>query len=160
MKIVPLHVKAIDLLVLERWGGGDVSLEIAEILGVTRQRINRWRRDPDFIAEYRQRLDQWRSNFRDVPLAHRKERVIELQALYEDLKNADRPNVSLKIKVLQAIRQEVGDDRVVVEHEHRHTGEVGVKIPPRAASYEEWLKQNELMEGRTSVDAEMEVVSG
>jgi hypothetical protein len=155
MKIIPLHTKAMDLLVLERWGGGDVSAEIAQILGVTRQRINRWRREPDFIAEYHRRLDLWRANFKDVPLAHRKERVIELQSLYNDLKNAERPNVNLKVKVLQAIRQEVGDDRMVVEHEHHHSGDVGVRVPPRAASYDEWLKQNEQMEQAVPVEAEV-----
>ena len=29
-----------------------------------------------------------------------------------------------------------------------HSGHIGVNAPPRAASYEEWVQQNELMEGR------------
>jgi hypothetical protein len=50
----------------------------------------------------------------------------------------------MKIKVLQAIRQEVGDDKQVVEVQHM--GSVGISAPPRAASYEEWVKQNKVME--------------
>ena len=39
-----------------------------------------------------------------------------------------------------AIRQEVGDDKQVIEH--HVSGAVGVNLPPRASSYEEWISQN------------------
>jgi len=55
----------------------------------------------------------------------------------------DKKQVQLKIKVLTAIRQEVGDDKQVVEV--THTGEVGLRLPPRAETYEEWQAQNAQM---------------
>jgi hypothetical protein len=69
-----------------------------------------------------------------------KERVLCLSELFQDL---DKKQVQLKIKVLTAIRQEVGDDKQVVEV--THTGEVGLRLPPRAETYEEWQAQNAQM---------------
>ena len=47
------------------------------------------------------------------------------------------------MKVLKELREEVGDHRIQVEH----TVEVkGLNVPPRADSYDEWLKQNNKMD--------------
>lgn len=132
--------KAIALLLTERNGKKDTGALIAETLGVTRATVNRWRRSPEFQAEFKRQMDLWRRNFDDVPLADRKERVLCLSELFQDL---DKKQVQLKIKVLTAIRQEVGDDKQVVEV--THTGEVGLRLPPRAETYEEWQAQNAQM---------------
>ena len=79
----------------------------------------------------------------DFRIYLRKERVKALDGLYQRIPDV---RVALKIKVLQAIREEVGDDRPVLEG--HHSGHIGVNAPPRADSYKEWLKQNEVMEGR------------
>ena len=48
--------------------------------------------------------------------------------------------VALKLKVLAQIRVEVGQDEAV----ERQPEAVGVDVPPRAQTYEEWLRQNRL----------------
>jgi hypothetical protein len=48
--------------------------------------------------------------------------------------------VALKLKVLAQIRVEVGQDEVVEQQPEP----VGVDVPPRAQTYEEWLRQNRL----------------
>ena len=73
--------------------------------------------------------------------------MLALEELYQKI---DDKRVALKLKVLKEIREEVGDHRIQVDH----TIEVkGANLPPRAESYEEWLKQNEQMvEAQYSVD--------
>ena len=64
--------------------------------------------------------------------------------------------VSLRLKVLEQIRVEVGDDRIQVEH----TVEMkGPNMPPRAETYEEWIAQNQQMleAAPASVEADFEV---
>ena len=57
--------------------------------------------------------------------------------------------VALKLKVLKELREEVGEHRIQVEH----TVEVkGLNVPPRAESYEEWLKQNNKMDQAVEAD--------
>ena len=74
-----------------------------------------------------------------MPLAWRKNRVLALEEIYNKI---DDKRVALKLKVLKEIREEVGDNRLQVEH----TVEVKpLNAPPVAESYEEWLKQNEQM---------------
>ena len=108
---------------------------------------------PDPASDTNSRKD----SFDDVQLADRKERVKALDGLYQRIPEV---RVVLKIKVLQAIREEVGDDRPVLEV--HHSGHIGVNAPPRAASYEEWVQQNELVEGRMieSSFKELPVASG
>jgi len=48
--------------------------------------------------------------------------------------------VALKLKILAQIRAEVGQDEAV----ERQPEAVGVDIPPRAQTYEEWLRQNRM----------------
>ena len=48
--------------------------------------------------------------------------------------------VALKLKVLAQIRVEVGQDEVVQQQPEP----AGVDVPPRAQTYEEWLRQNRL----------------
>jgi hypothetical protein len=79
-------------------------------------------------------------------LADRKERVKALDGIFQNLGDNQ---TGLRIKVLQAIRQEVGDDKQVVEVQH--SGSIGIQSPPRAESYEEWVKQNEVMESSREV---------
>jgi hypothetical protein len=50
--------------------------------------------------------------------------------------------VALKLKVLAQIRVEVGQDQPM-EHPAAPTG---TDLPPRAQSYEQWLKQNQQAE--------------
>lgn len=105
--------------------------------------VGEWRKDADFSQALTSRLREYRGHFEDVPLAHRKDRVQALEGIFDKL---DEKQVGLKIKVLQAIRQEVGDDKLVIEH--HVSGTIGIETPPRALDYEEWVIQNELMESK------------
>jgi len=141
MKLTDRHKQVIHLLILDRGLRRDSSAMIAKQMGVTRGTVAKWRVDEEFKEEFDKQLKLYRANFDDVTLADRKERVKALDAIFEELPDKQ---VGLKIKVLQAIRQEVGDDKQVVEV--THTGSVGIEAPPRATSYEEWVSQNEVME--------------
>tara|TARA_R110000765_G_scaffold226581_1_gene330437 strand:- start:88 stop:513 length:426 start_codon:yes stop_codon:yes gene_type:complete len=110
-------------------------------MGVNRMTVSKWRADPAFQEEFDKQLKLYRANFDDVTLADRKERVKALDGIFQELEGKQ---VSLKIKVLQAIRQEVGDDKQILEI--NHTGTIGIEAPPRAESYEEWVKQNVVMD--------------
>ena len=107
----------------------------------------RWRKDPEFDKALQTELERDRADFDEVPLAWRKNRVLALEELYQKIDDA---RVSLKLKVLKEIREEVGDHRIQVDH----TVEIkGVNLPPRAESYEEWLQQNDQMvEANYTVD--------
>ena len=63
-----------------------------------------------------------------------------MQELYEKIPDI---RVALKLKILAQIRAEVGQDEVV----HQQPEAVGVDVPPRAQTYEEWLRQNRLAAG-------------
>jgi hypothetical protein len=54
---------------------------------------------------------------------------------------------------LAQIRAEVGQDQPI---QHVHAVHVGVNIPPRAATYEEWQDQNKLV-GRVSPGSSVRV---
>ena len=81
----------------------------------------------------------YQSSFEEIQLADRKERVLAMQELYEKIPDI---RVALKLKILAQIRAEVGQDQPI---QHVHAVHVGVNIPPRAETYEEWLDQNQLV---------------
>ena len=146
MNLTDKHKRFIHLLILDRGLRRDSGNEIAKRAGVTRQTLTKWRADGAFKEEFDRQLKLYRANFDDVPLADRKERVKALDGIFQNLGDNQ---TGLRIKVLQAIRQEVGDDKQVVEVQH--SGSIGIQSPPRAESYEEWVKQNEVMESSREV---------
>jgi hypothetical protein len=157
VKIREKHQEAIHMMILDRFSKSRLTAQIAQQLGVTKQAVNYWRADDDFQAEYQKQLRIYQQDFSDIKLADRKERVKVLSAMFEHI---PEPRVSLRLKVLEQIRQEVGDDRIQIEH----TVEVlGPNMPPRAQSYAEWLIQNEQMQAAVAlledpaVEAEFEV---
>lgn len=147
--------QAVQLLVLDRWKTADISKHVCRTVGIDSHTLSRWRRSKVFRDEFQRQLELFRANFDDIQMADRKERVMALDQLYKQI--PDR-QVSLKVKVLSAIRTEVGDDKAV-QHEHKHQiveTQQGPKIPPRAQSYQEWATQNQI--AQKAVDAEHEVV--
>ena len=147
MALSELQEQAVQLVVLDRWNPKMANDKIAKTLGVDKSTVFRWRKDPDFDKALQTELERDRADFDEVPLAWRKNRVLALEDLYQKIDDA---RVSLKLKVLKEIREEVGDHRIQVDH----TVEIkGVNLPPRAESYEEWLQQNDQMvEANYTVD--------
>ena len=147
MALSELQEQAVQLVVLDRWNPKMANDKIAKTLGVDKSTVFRWRKDPDFDKALQTELERDRADFDEVPLAWRKNRVLALEELYQKIDDA---RVSLKLKVLKEIREEVGDHRIQVDH----TVEIkGVNLPPRAESYEEWLQQNDQMvEANYTVD--------
>jgi len=140
MEIKDRHKEAIHMMILDRYSRQRQTAQIAEQVGVSRTAIQQWKRDEDFQREYQKQLRIYQQDFSEIRLADRKERVKVLSEMFEHI---PVPRVSLRLKVLEQIRQEVGDDKIQVEH----TVEVkGPNVPPRADSYEEWLKQNQQMQ--------------
>ena len=139
MALAELQEQAVQLVVLDRWNPKMANDKIAKTLGVDRSTVFRWRKDPEFDKALQTELERDRADFDEVPLAWRKNRVLALEELYDKIDDA---RVSLKLKVLKEIREEVGDHRIQVDH----TVEIkGANLPPRAESYEEWLQQNSQM---------------
>jgi len=147
MALSELQEQAVQLVVLDRWNPKMANDKIAKTLGVDKSTVFRWRKDPEFDKALQTELERDRADFDEVPLAWRKNRVLALEDLYQKIDDA---RVSLKLKVLKEIREEVGDHRIQVDH----TVEVkGVNLPPRAESYEEWLQQNnQMVEANYTVD--------
>ena len=140
MALSDLQQQAVQLIVLDRWNPSKANDKVARTLDVNKSTVFRWRKDAEFDKALKKEIERDRSNFDDVPLAFRKNRVLALEDLYNKIE--DR-RVALKLKVLKEIREEVGDHRIQGEH----TVEVkGLNVPPRADSYEEWLKQNSKMD--------------
>ena len=140
MQIKDRHKEAIHMMILDRYSRQRQTAQIAEQVGVSRTAIQQWKNDEDFQREYQKQLRIYQQAFSEIRLADRKERVKVLSEMFEHI---PVPRVSLRLKVLEQIRQEVGDDKIQVEH----TVEMkGPNVPPRADSYEEWLKQNEQMQ--------------
>ena len=140
MQIKDRHKEAIHMMILDRYSRQRQTAQIAEQVGVSRTAIQQWKNDEDFQREYQKQLRISQQDFSEIRLADRKERVKVLSEMFEHI---PVPRVSLRLKVLEQIRQEVGDDKIQVEH----TVEMkGPNVPPRADSYEEWLKQNEQMQ--------------
>ena len=139
MALSELQEQAVQLVVLDRWNPKIANDKIAKTLGVDKSTVFRWRKDPEFDKALQTELERDRADFDEVPLAWRKNRVLALEDLYQKIDDA---RVSLKLKVLKEIREEVGDHRIQVDH----TVEIkGANLPPRAESYEEWLQQNSQM---------------
>ena len=139
MALSELQEQAVQLVVLDRWNPKMANDKIAKTLGVDRSTVFRWRKDPEFDKALQTELERDRADFDEVPLAWRKNRVLALEELYDKIDDA---RVSLKLKVLKEIREEVGDHRIQVDH----TVEIkGANLPPRADSYEEWQQQNSQM---------------
>lgn len=147
--------QAIQLLVMDRWSKSDLNKHIADTVGVTPQTVRKWRENELFRDEFQRQMKLYRANFDDVKMADRKERVLALERLFDAC--ADH-RTELKLKILAAIRQEVGDDKVVVDVNHNVAP--GVQLPPRAESYEEWVAQNRQMAlpAAGAVEAESVVV--
>jgi transposase-like protein len=146
MALSDLQQQAVQLIVLDRWNPSKANDKVAKTLDVNKSTVFRWRKDAEFDKALKKEIERDRSNFDDVPLAFRKNRVLALEELYNKIE--DR-RVALKLKVLKELREEVGDHRIQVEH----TVEVkGLNVPPRAESYEEWLKQNSKMDQAVEAD--------
>ena len=146
MALSDLQQQAVQLIVLDRWNPSKANDKVAKTLDVNKSTVFRWRKDAEFDKALKKEIERDRSNFDDVPLAWRKNRVLALEELYNKIE--DR-RVALKLKVLKELREEVGDHRIQVEH----TVEVkGLNVPPRAESYEEWLKQNSKMDQAVEAD--------
>ena len=147
MALSELQEQAVQLVVLDRWNPKMANDKIAKTLGVDKSTVFRWRKDPEFDTALQTELERDRADFDEVPLAWRKNRVLALEELYQKIDDA---RVSLKLKVLKEIREEVGDHRIQVDH----TVEIkGANLPPRAETYEEWLQQNnQRVEANYTVD--------
>ena len=150
MALSDLQQQAVQLIVLDRWNPSKANYKVAKTLDVNKSTVFRWRKDAEFDKALKKEIERDRSNFDDVPLAFRKNRVLALEDLYNKIE--DR-RVALKLKVLKELREEVGDHRIQVEH----TVEVkGLNVPPRADSYDEWLKQNSKMDQAVETTYTME----
>jgi len=155
MQIKDKHREAIQMMILDRYSRRRQTGQIAQQVGVSRSAITQWKNDEDFKAEYQKQLRIYQQDFSEIRLADRKERVQVLSDMFEHIPSQ---RVSLRMKVLEQIRIEVGDDRIQVEH----TVEVrGPNMPPRAETYAEWIKQNQQMleavPESKSVEADFEV---
>jgi len=155
MQIKDKHREAIQMMILDRYSRRRQTGQIAQQVGVSRSAITQWKNDEEFKAEYQKQLRIYQQDFSDIRLADRKERVQVLSDMFEHIPSQ---RVSLRMKVLEQIRIEVGDDRIQVEH----TVEVkGPNMPPRAETYAEWIKQNQQMleavPESESVEADFEV---
>ena len=153
MQIKDKHREAIQMMILDRYSRRRQTGQIAQQVGVTRSAITQWKNDEDFKAEYQKQLQIYQQDFSGFRLADRKERVQVLSDMFEHIPSQ---RVSLRMKVLEQIRVEVGDDRIQVEH----IVEVkGPNMPPRAETYEEWIAQNQQMleAAPESVEADFEV---
>jgi|TARA_R110000772_G_scaffold84566_2_gene178421 predicted DNA-binding protein YlxM (UPF0122 family) len=158
MQIKDKHREAIQMMILDRYSRRRQTGQIAQQVGVSRSAITQWKNDEEFKAEYQKQLRIYQQDFSDIRLADRKERVQVLSDMFEHIPSQ---RVSLRMKVLEQIRIEVGDDRIQVEH----TVEVkGPNMPPRAETYAEWIKQNQQMleavPESESVEADFEVEEG
>ena len=142
MKLTSRHHEAIQMMILDRYSRRQQCQQIAKQLGVHTMTVTAWQREDDFKAEYEKQLNIYRNDFEDIRLADRKERVQVLSDMFDHI---PEERVSLRLKVLEQVRIEVGDDRIEVAHTHEL---IGPNTPPRASSYEEWLQQNEVMESK------------
>ena len=155
MQIKDKHREAIQMMILDRYSRRRQTGQIAQQVGVSRSAITQWKNDEEFKAEYQKQLRIYQQDFSEIRLADRRERVQVLSDMFEHIPSQ---RVSLRMKVLEQIRIEVGDDRIQVEH----TVEVkGPNMPPRAETYAEWIKQNQQMleavPESKSVEADFEV---
>lgn len=155
MRLTEKHQQAIQLMILDRFQRQDQSSWIAEKLGVKPAVITAWKNDQEFRDEYHRQLDIYKSNFDDIRLADRKERVRVLSDLFDVVQDSGPREARLKMAILEQIRMEMGIGEASEVH-HLHAM-VGVNLPPRADSYEEWVAQNKKMD-RMAVEASVEVL--
>ena len=128
----------IQQAILDRWNPHRLTWKIANHFDLSVNQIRHIKSKATFKAEYAKQLAIYQGSFGDIRLADRKERVQAMQDLYDKVPDI---RVALKLKILAQIREEVGQDQPI---QHVHEVNVGVNIPPRPESYEEWIKQNRL----------------
>ena len=136
-KITDRERQIIQMMILDRWNPGRINEKIANHFGLTTNQVRHIRRKPQFKAEYAKQLAIYQNEFAEIQLGDRKERVKAMNDLYHLIPDY---RVALKLKVLAQIRVEVGQDEVVQQQPEP----AGVDVPPRAQTYEEWLRQNRL----------------
>ena len=139
MELTDQEKSIIQMIVLDRWNPNRLTWKISNHFGLSANQVRHIRRKTAFQAELRRQQAIYQGEFSGVQLADRKERVLALQTLYERVPDI---RVALKLKILNQIRHEVGQDEILVQT----SDPVGLNIPPRAASYDEWLSQNQLSE--------------
>ena len=146
------QLQCITLMILWRYDPHKGMAELADTVGVARQTLYKWKARDYFKDEYEKQLRMYKENFEEIQLADRKERVKALSLLFEQV---PVHRTELKLKILKEIRTEVGDDHPLtlqvqgavahsVKGEIAHTA-TGPNLPPRAASYDEWVSQNKQM---------------
>jgi hypothetical protein len=128
----------IQQIILDRWNPLRLNKKIASHFGLTINQVRHLRSKSAFQTEYKRQLAIYQQSFDEIQLADRKERVLAMQELYEKIPDI---RVALKLKILDQIRAEVGQDQPI---QHVHAVHVGINVPPRAKTYEEWLAQNGL----------------
>jgi len=95
-KLDARKLAAIELLVIHRFDGRSFA-SIARELHISSKTLERWRREnPDFIAAYDARVEEWRRDFSAIRLSERKERVRELERMYLETPDCD------SLRVVQA----------------------------------------------------------
>jgi len=125
--------------ILDRWNPHRLTKKICDTFGLSVNQVRHIRSKATFKAEYARQLAIYQGSFEEVQLGHRKERVKAMDDLYHLIPHY---RVALKLKVLAQIRVEVGQDQPM----ETPPEPTGTDLPPRAQSYEEWLKQNQQAE--------------
>ena len=129
----------VQMAILDRWNRHRLTKKICDHFGLSVNKVRHLRSTKRFQDEYRKQLAIYQQEFGDICLGDRKERVKAMNDLYQLIPDY---RVALKLKVLAQIRVEVGQDQPT-EHPPEP---IGTNLPPRAQSYEEWLKQNQQAE--------------
>jgi hypothetical protein len=142
----------IEYIILNRFRKPSNS-SIGKELDLKPQTIAAWRRQELFQEELDRRTALYKTNYDDVQLADRKERVLALQKLFDRLEDDGTTNI--KLKILQEIRQETGGNAPIQVEMHHSLGH-GPELPPRADTYEEWCEQNRKMLAVETEFVEME----
>jgi hypothetical protein len=130
----------IQQAILDRWNPHRLTWKIANHFDLSVNQIRHIKSKATFKAEYAKQLAIYQGSFSDIQLGDRKERVKAMDDLYHLIPDY---RVALKLKVLAQIRHEVGHDQPI---EEPPSEAMGLNLPPRAQSYEEWLKQNRMAE--------------
>ncbi len=125
----------IQQAILDRWNPHRLTWKIANHFDLSENQIRHIKSKATFKAEYAKQLAIYQGSFSDIQLGDRKERVKAMDDLYHLIPDY---RVALKLKVLAQIRVEVGQDQPIESPPEP----IGTNLPPRAQSYEEWLKQN------------------
>ena len=82
VKLDARHHHAIQLLIDHRFTGKKKQ-ELAVELGIRDRTLRKWIADPTFAAAYEAALARWLADLEGIRFRHRKERVKELQRLYD-----------------------------------------------------------------------------